>query len=100
MVKVLSIVNGVPRMVDAVAGGAVYEEVIVIDSNLPSGGTFTLPSSKTYSDKELEVFLNDGYLEVGEDYNYLGTAPNRTQISVIIPLVNTDRLRFRIARDA
>lgn len=100
MAKVLTIVNGVPRMIEVVSGGAVYEEVIVIGSNYPNGGFFTLPNSKTYSGKELEVYLNDGYLEAGEDYEYSGIAPNRTQINVIIPLVNTDRLRFRIARNA
>ena len=100
MAKVLSIVNGVPRMVDAVTGGSVYEEVIVVGSDLPTGGTYTLPNSKTYANKELEVYLNDGFLEEGEDYDYVGVAPSRTQIDVTIPLVATDRLRFRITRDA
>lgn len=61
--------------------------------------TFELPNGKTYTDKELEVYLNDSVLEVGQDYEYVGAAP-RTQIKMLTDLVATDRIRFRIARDA
>jgi len=76
--------------------GAIYDEVIVIGSGgLSAGSLITLPGLKTYNDIDLKVYLNGQYLEVVEDYNYVGSIP-RTQIQTVIDLFENERLRLRI----
>ena len=99
MGRVLRIVNGVQRQVDESASPTIYDEVTVLASPVSTGSAVTLPSAKTYTSAELEVYLNQIRLNPLTDYNYVGTAP-RTQISFTFDLLATDKIRFRIDRGA
>ena len=73
----------------------VYDETIVVGAGgLSAGSTVTLPATETYTDIDLTVYLDGQLLEAGQDYNYVGVAP-RTQIQLVIDLLETERLRFR-----
>lgn len=75
---------------------AIYDEIIVVNSTITTGTNITLPNSQTYTDVELEVYLNGQLLESVGDYNYVGALPPRTQIAMTFDLVAGDRLRFRM----
>lgn len=95
--QALKLVNGVPRMVDiGTSAGAVYDETIFIGSNQSPGSTFTLPNGGNYDDIDLEIFVDGHFMEPTIDYNYVGVAPNRTQITFIEGLNQGSRLRFRV----
>jgi hypothetical protein len=72
----------------------IYDEIIAVGSTITTGTAITLPNSQTYTDVELEVYLNGQLLEDVSDYNYVGIAP-RTQIQMTFDLIAGDRLRFR-----
>ena len=75
----------------------IYDETTVIGSGGISTGTpITLPSSKTFTGDELELFLGGQFLEPGFDYTYVGDGTDYTQISVTFDLLENERLRFRI----
>lgn len=74
----------------------VYDQVIEVpNGGYAPGQNVTLPLGRTYIDVELQVYLDGQFLEPGEDYIYIGSAP-RTQIQLIPELFETERLRFRI----
>ena len=77
---------------------AIYDEPVVVPNGGYSAGTnITLPSSKTYADSDLKVYLDGNFLEPLIDYNYVGPATgNRTQIQLVVDLFEGERLRFRI----
>lgn len=92
----LKLVNGIPRSVTVSATSSFYDETVTVPNGGYTPGTVvTLPSSMTYTDIELLVFLDGQLLEVGDDYTYVGTAP-RTQIQIIPELFENEKLRFRI----
>ena len=75
----------------------IYDETIAIGvGGISTGTPITLPTSKTYTGDELEVFLGGQFLEPGVDYTYSGTGPEYTQIAITFDLLETERLRFRI----
>lgn len=72
-----------------------YEAVYTVGSTITAGTPITLPNSGTYSDDDLEVFLMGQKMSVVLDYNYVGSLPNRTQVSFTFDLFNTDKITFR-----
>ncbi len=96
MGKKLSLVNGLPRMVDEL-DVPIYDSVSELISPITAGTNITLPASGKYVGDELEVYLNGQRLEKVEDYNYVGVAP-RTQITMTQNLVAGDVIRFRVDR--
>jgi hypothetical protein len=74
----------------------IYDQVIIVNSTITTGTNITLPSSQTYSDVELEVYLNGQLMQSVVDYNYVGALPPRTQIAMTFDLIAGDRLRFRM----
>ena len=98
MAKVVTILNGIPKLQDEASALAIYDvDYEVGVGGLAQGSPLTLPSSKTYTDAELEIYLNGQRLIVSRDYNYVGTAP-RTQVSFTFDLMRYDLVRFRIDR--
>jgi hypothetical protein len=79
----------------AKSDSSAYEEIYTAGSTITSGTSITLPNSGTYSDDDLEVFMNGQRLNPVLDYNYVGSLPNRTQVSFTFDLFNTDKITFR-----
>lgn len=92
MAKFLKIINGVPREIEFSAAG--YEADYTVSSTIPTGTPITLPSSGTYTDIDLEVFLNGHRMYAGSDYNYVGFPP-RTQVAFTFDLLANDIIKFR-----
>ena len=92
--KALSLINGIGRMITVSSISAFYDESITYSSTVTSGSSITLPSSGQYTGADLRVFLAGQFLEVGQDYTYLGLAP-RTQIQILRDIYSGDILRFR-----
>ena len=111
MTKFLTLVNGVPRMVEESGTPAIYDDFIDIvasgatppnelnEASVTTGTPITLPNSGTYEGDELEVYFNGNRMEDVVDYNYEG-AGTRTQISFTFDLITDDRIRFRVDRTA
>ena len=105
MAKVLSLVSGIPRMVDRDV--AIYDERIEIVASSPtgnqlvgpisSGTSVTLPSGQEYQAAELEVDFRGQLLKPVYDYNYVGMAPH-TQVAFTFDLLVGDSIDFRVAR--
>lgn len=92
--RALSLINGIGRMITISSLDSFYDQTITYGSFLASGSSITLPSSGQYDSSELRVFLNGAYLELGQDYTYVGLAP-RTQIQILRDIYSGDLLRFR-----
>lgn len=74
----------------------IYDETVVIGAGgLVAGSNITLPSAQEYEDTDLQVYLDGHFLEVVQDYNYVGSVP-RTQIQTVFDLNEGERVRFRI----
>ena len=100
MGRFLRIYNGVARSFDEASSISIYDQsVTILGGGLSTGLPLTLPTSQTYSNIELEVYLNGVRLEPIADYSYVGSIP-RTQISFTFDLIATDVIRFRIDRGA
>ena len=110
MASVLSLVNGIPRSITVSASPAIYDERLEVvasgagageinAADAETGDPVTLPSAKTYTSDELEIYLNGQRLEDTVDYSYVSSPP-RTQISFTFDLVAGDVIRFRIDRDS
>lgn len=108
MAKFLKLVNGVPRMVEANQSEAYLNIVNAhlnvvnspsepneiagpIDANTP----ITLPNSLSYTDTDMNIYMNGVRLIPGIEYNYVGTPP-RTQVSFTFQLLVGDRLFFEV----
>jgi len=103
-VRAARFVNGVLRGVDVestlptiyaqslevVASGAGANQ---INGPITSGTPVTLPSSGTYSNDDLFIFLNGVKMDSIFDYNFVGTVP-RTQVSFTFDLVANDKIEF------
>lgn len=99
MAKKLTLVNGLPRMVDESASPTIYDETFSVGATISTGTPVTLPNSGTYSDEELEVRLNGVRMDSGSDYSFVGSPP-RTQVTFTFDLVDGDVLNFRVDRSA
>ncbi len=103
MAKVLSLVNGIPRMVDSTAG-AVYEESIeIVESNptgnqlvgpISAGTSVTLPNTQTYTlnSDTLQLQLNSQPLEKTYDFNEV----TDSTFSLTFEVIAGDRIDIRI----
>lgn len=89
-------------------GDPVYDQNITFVSGSPANGNeiqgpvnagiaITLPLSKTFTGKELEITLNGQLLEDVFDYMPVGSAPH-SQVSFTFQLVVGDVLSFRTIR--
>lgn len=104
MAQVLSLVNGVPKMVQESAATTIYDEHLTVISGtaganevsgpISTGSPVTLPGSKSYTGEELEVYLGGQRLEDVFDYNH----NTSTTVTFTFDLEVGDRLRFRIDR--
>ena len=75
----------------------IYDEVVVAGSGgISAGANITLPLGRSYDEDELQVYLDGQYMEVLQDYNYVGAGPPRTQIQLVFDILEGERLRFRI----
>lgn len=95
----LRLQNGVPRSFAEAGSPTIYDQGVDVASPITAGTSITLPASQTYTDSELEVYLNGTRLESLLDYTYVGSPP-RTQIQFTFDLVVNDHYRFRIDRGA
>lgn len=94
MAKVLKGVGGVLKM-SVVSVTPDYDSVYVVTgSDLDPDDLITLPASETYDSAELKVYRNGQFMEVGQDYDYEGAGPSRTQIKTLVPLYIGERIRF------
>ena len=75
--------------------GIVYNETLVIGVGGVSTGTpISLPNSEIYLGGELQVLLGVTPLEVGIDYQYVGSGV-KTQIECTFDLIEDDELTFK-----
>ena len=95
MTKALSLINGIGRMITINAFDSFYDDKYTFAVDTSSGTNITLPNTGTYSNVELRVFLMGQFLEVGQDYAYVGSIP-RTQIQLLQDMSSGNSLRFRI----
>lgn len=91
---VLALINGVPRSGPA-SGVTIYDQRYAVSGPITAGIPVTLPASQTYSNSELQIYLNGDRLEATYDYNYVGSIP-RTQVTFTFALVSNDAVDFRI----
>lgn len=83
--------------------GQQQETGLLVVSSSPGAGeilgpiapntSITIPSSITYTDSDLNIYLNGTRLIPSIDYNYVGVAP-RTQVSFTFQLIPGDSLFF------
>jgi hypothetical protein len=92
MAKVVKITNGIPTYAELAASA--YEGVYNVVGTITTGTPITLPSSGTYTDSDLSVYLNGQRMTYVEDFVYVGSPP-RTQISMLFDLISGDILTFR-----
>jgi hypothetical protein len=106
MARVLSLINGVARMIDESSSISIYDESLEvvasgagdgeINGPITAGTPVTLPASQTYTGEELQIFLNGNYLEDVIDYTFTSS----TQVTFTMDLEVGDIVRFRIDRAA
>lgn len=104
MAKKLSLVNGIPKMTEESASLTIYDQTLLVVSSAPGAGEvlgpitagdpITLPSGKTYTSGELEIFLNGDRMTYLYDYTYYST----TQIAFTFQILVKDLIRMRIDR--
>lgn len=93
MASIAKIVNGVVRMVTT---SPQYNQTVAVPvGGYASGLTLTLPASGTYLSADLQVLLDGTLLELGQDYNYVGSG-TRTQITLLVDLFEGERLMYRV----
>ena len=79
----------------ATTTGTVYNETLVISAGgLSTGTPVTLPNGGSYLGEELEVSLNSSPLDIGVDYQYIGSGI-KTQIEFTFDLVENDEINFK-----
>ena len=108
MAQVLTLINGIPKMVDESGSTDLYHETIEIVASNPTGnqligpvltGTnITLPNSGTYEGEELEVFVNKFVQEDVLDFIWVGTG-SKTQIQFTFDLEVGDVIVLRKTRN-
>jgi len=102
----LELIGGIPRMRPESANPAIYDETLEIvgsgagagqlNGPISAGTPITLPSSKTYTGDELEVYLESDRLIPIFDYSY----SSATQIAFTFEIKVGDVIRLRIDRGA
>jgi hypothetical protein len=98
--KFLTLSGGIPRMQIVSSQNVTGDETLVVGAGgISSSSTSTIPNGLEYTDIDLEVYLNGQFLEEGQEYSYVGTAP-RNQVQWLINLVEGDRVRFRVEGDS
>ncbi len=96
MAKFLSVINGIPYMVAESAGITIYDETTELASSLSAGTAISLPSAKTFTGDELEVYLSGVRVDIDRDF----TKTSSTQIQFAYDLPIGTLIRFRIDRGA
>jgi hypothetical protein len=106
MAKKLALVQGIPRMTEESASPTIYDETLEVVSSgagageingpISAGTPVTLPSSKTYTGNELEVWLDGDRLKPTFDYTFNSS----TTVAFTFELKPGDVIRFRIDRGA
>ena len=101
MGKRLALVNGIPRMVNDIS---IYDETLFVVASGAGAGEIngpiaastpiTLPSSKTYTGNELEVYIDTERLIPTKDFTFNSS----TSITLTSQIEVGDTLRFRIDR--
>lgn len=109
MAKFTRLVNGVLRSFNESGSTPIYDESLEVVASpvgpneiagpITSGTPVTLPNSGTYSNDDLEIFLNGQKLDDVFDYTFVGTIP-RTQVSFTFELIIGDKLEFLKLREA
>lgn len=97
MSNFLRISNGYARLLSE-NSITIYDESVILASNVTSGSNYTLPNSGSYTGEELEIMLDGQVLDSGSDYSFVGAGPTRTQVSFTFDLIIGDNLRFRKIR--
>lgn len=106
MAKFTRLVAGVLRSFDEANGTAIYDESLLVVASgagagqvngpITTGSPVTLPSGKTYTAYELEVYLNGQRLEDSIDYAFNSS----TTVVFTFDIIVGDLIRFRIDRPA
>jgi len=65
-----------------------------VSGTVTSGTEVSLPSGMTYTNYEVEIFLNGMRLSLTEDYAYVGSVP-RSKVTFTFDLVDGDKLSFK-----
>ena len=92
MAKVVKLISGLLRYQEFASSA--YEGTLNVGSTITAGTSITLPSSGTYTDTDLSLYLNGQRMTYVEDYVYVGSAP-RTQVQMTFGLIAGDILIFR-----
>lgn len=92
MAKVVKLISGLLRYQELASSA--YEGILNVGSTITAGTNVTLPSSGTYTDTDLVIFLNGQRLNYVEDFAYVGSPP-RTQVTFTFNLVSGDIVTFR-----
>lgn len=100
----LELVNGLPRMTAEAGSPTIYDETLLVVSSgasageingpITAGNPITLPTGKTYTGDELEVYLDGDRLKPVFDYTY----DSSTTVAFTFEIKVGDVLRFRIDR--
>ena len=97
MSRAITIVSGIPRLRGVYASTPqVYDTSIVVGGGGITAGTpIELPNNQTYTDLDLQVFLNGSAMTPVVDWGTVGGTP-RSSIAMTFDLVEGDQLRYRI----
>ena len=99
MANFLRLSNGIPRTFAEASSVTIYDQTYDVVSGITTGVAVTLPASGTYTSEELEIRLNGVRMDLGIDYNTVGSPP-RTQVTFTFDLVIGDQVNFRVDRPA
>ena len=107
MAKVLTLVNGIPRLTDVSTGG---QSIVTLDETttigvggLVASTPLTIPSSGTVDDKLNLEILRNGVIQKADtdtdtgDYTFVQVAAPFTQIQFNEGLLEDETIRFKVA---
>lgn len=102
----LELINGLPRMTAEAGAPTIYDETLTVVSSgagageingpISAGVPIALPSGKTYTGDELEVYLDGDRLTPVFDYTF----DSSTEVAFTFEIKVGDVIRFRIDRSA
>lgn len=93
MTNFLRISNGYARPYSESSAVPIYTQAYVPGLTITAGTAVTLPSSGTYTGKELMIFVNGVKSEYLIDFNYVGSG-TKTQVSFTFDLKSSDNIEF------